>query len=233
MKGYIHSIESLALHDGPGVRVAVFFQGCKLRCLYCHNPDSWQFNKERPISPAELYEKTLRYKKYMDISGGGVTCSGGEPLMQPEFLVEYLTLCRQAGMHTVLDTAGVGVGGYEDILHVTNLVLLDVKAVTEKVFLKMTGNSMKKAENFYRVLAQSETPVRIRHVLVPGINDTHENIKMLKEFILRFPIVERVELLAYHTLGVAKYEHMHIPYPLEGVPPLSAERLQYFQSVFD
>ncbi|WP_419175975.1 pyruvate formate-lyase-activating protein [Desulfosediminicola sp.] len=233
MNGYIHSIETMALHDGPGIRFAVFFQGCGLRCIYCHNPDTWQFSKENMVSAEDLYAKTLRYRSYMEHSSGGVTCTGGEPLLQPEFLLNYLRLCRDGGLHTAIDTSGVGFGAYEEILKVTDLVLLDVKAVSADGFQQLTGVPMAKAEPFYRALANSGTSVRIRHVLVPGVNDSEENIEELQKFIQRFPAVEQVELLAYHTLGVSKYEHMKRPYPLEGVEPLSKERLKYFQSFFD
>lgn len=233
MNGYIHSIESLALHDGPGIRFAVFFQGCSLRCLYCHNPDSWQFTKENQISPEDLVAKTVRYRSYMENSDGGVTCSGGEPLMQPQFLLEYLSLCKDAGLHTVVDTSGVGHGEYEEILNVTDLVLLDVKAVSVAGFQRLTGVSMEKATPFYRALVKSETQVRIRHVLVPGVNDSEENILQLQDFIQQFPNVEQVELLPYHTLGISKYEHMKLAYPLEGIEPLSEERFKFFQEFFD
>lgn len=153
--------------------------------------------------------------------------------MQPEFLLKYLTLCRDAGLHTALDTSGVGVGDYEEILKVTNLVLLDVKAVTAAGFQELTGVSMEKAAPFYRALAKSGTQVRIRHVLVPGVNDSDENIELLQNFVQRFPVVEQVELLPYHTLGISKYEHMKLTYPLEGVEPLPGEKLKYFQSFFD
>lgn len=222
--GRIHSIESMGLLDGPGIRTVVFFQGCKLRCAYCHNPDTWQMDRGKKISPKDLIKKVLRFKPYFKSSGGGVTCSGGDPLMQPEFLIEFLKLCKENDIHTAVDTAGFGKGSYEEILKYTDLVILDVKHVNENGYRRLTGGSMKVFENFKKSLLDTSVKLWIRHVIVPGITDSKEHIKNLKKVIREFENIEKIQLLPYHNLGTNKYKEMGIPYKLEGVKPMCEER---------
>lgn len=231
MVGKIHSIESMGLADGPGIRFIVFFQGCSLRCAYCHNPDTWDIDGGNEITAEELVERALRFKTYFKSSGGGVTCSGGEPLLQPEFLIEFLKLCKENGLHTAIDTAGFGRGQYEEILKYTDLVLLDVKHVTEIGYKEITGRTPKEFLKFVSALEKANTPTWIRHVVVPGLTDGKEHIERLNKFIDEFSNVEKVELLPYHVLGVNKYRKMGIPYRLDGVDPMSKDRIKKLEKI--
>lgn len=221
--GKIHSIESMGLVDGPGIRTVVFFQGCALRCAYCHNPDTWSFEGGQEISPQELLSKVLRFKPYFEKSGGGVTCSGGEALMQPKFLLEFLKLCKENNIHTTLDTSGVGIGDYEEILKYVDLVILDVKHYDRNGYEEITEHSMDKFNEFAESIIKSNVPLWIRHVVVPGITDTKEHMLELKKFITKFKNLQKVELLPYHTLGVNKYEKLGIPYRLKGVEAMNKD----------
>lgn len=205
IKGRIHSIESMGLVDGPGVRVVVFLQGCKLRCAYCHNPDTWKLNGGTEITPEDLIEKIVRFKPYFSRSGGGVTFSGGDPLMQPQFLLECLKLCRLNGIHTALDTSGFGNGDYTEILEYTDLVLLDIKQTTSKGYVDLTGRNTSDLNIFLEALRKSKSRVWVRHVVVPGITDSVEHITKIAEIINEeVPRVDKVQLLPYHVLGVSK-----------------------------
>jgi pyruvate formate lyase activating enzyme len=224
VKGRVHSIESMGLVDGPGVRTVVFLQGCKLRCAYCHNPDTWALDGGNEMTPEELMKKIMRYKPYFERSGGGVTFSGGDPLLQPEFLLEMLKLCKENGIHTTLDTSGYGFGQYDEILKYTDLVLLDIKHVDDFGYKNLTGRSKHGLEQFLKALDKSEVKLWIRHVVVPGITDSKEHFERLKEVIKYIRNIEKLELLPYHTLGVQKYEKMGIPYRLEGVEPMDKQQ---------
>ncbi|MCM0650659.1 pyruvate formate-lyase-activating protein [Clostridium swellfunianum] len=220
LKGRIHSIESMGLVDGPGVRTVVFFQGCKLRCAYCHNPDTWAMDGGNEMTPEELLRKIMRFRPYFERSGGGVTFSGGDPLLQPEFLLEMLKLCKEKGIHTALDTAGYGFGEYSEILKYVDLVLLDIKHVDDFGYKNLTGRSKHGLDQFLEELDKSNTKVWIRHVVVPGITDSAEHIEKLKGIIKEIKNVDKVELLPYHTMGVSKYEQLGIPYRLENLEPM-------------
>ncbi|WP_097027887.1 pyruvate formate-lyase-activating protein [Clostridium peptidivorans] len=230
-KGYIHSTETMGLVDGPGIRTVVFFQGCVLRCAYCHNPDTWSFEGGQEVSPQELLSKVLRFKPYFEKSGGGVTCSGGEPLMQPKFLLEFLKLCKENNIHTTIDTSGVGAGNYEEILKYVDLVLLDVKHYDRDGYEQITEHSMDKFNEFTESILKSNVPIWIRHVVVPGITDSEEHMIELKKFISKFKNLEKVELLPYHTLGVNKYEKLGIPYKLDGIEAMEKERLKVLSNL--
>ena len=226
-EGLIHSLESMGLVDGPGIRTVVFLQGCALRCRYCHNPDTW--GRENPaaehISPEELLRRLERFRPYYG-ENGGVTFSGGEPLLQPEFLAQSLALCRREGIRTCLDTAGCGLGDYEEILKNTDLVLLDVKHHTPQGYRQVTGQSMEAYEGFLREVLRQKKPLWLRHVVVPGLTDGRAHLEALAAYAAALPGVERVELLPYHTLGVHKYEVLGIPCPLEGTKPMDEEALR-------
>ena len=231
--GRIHSIESMGLVDGPGIRTVVFLQGCNMRCLYCHNADTWQPDGGKTMTPKQMLEMLIRYKTYYRSSGGGVTFSGGEPLLQKEFLLECLKLCREAGIHTCIDTSGHGVGGYEEILEYTDLILYDVKQLTPDAYRDMTGVSMEETQKFLQAAQDAEVPIWIRHVVVPGLTDGEAHIRALAEYCSGIRNVERIELLPYHLLGVNKYEVMGIPYPLEGVPAMNEAIVKKYQSLLD
>lgn len=233
MVGYVHSIESMGLVDGPGIRTVVFLQGCALRCQYCHNPDTWVAEGDaKAMEPEELVKRLRRFKPYYGQTGG-VTFSGGEPLLQPEFLVQALKQCRREGIHTCLDTAGCGLGDYEEILAHTDLVLLDIKHYTPQGFQAVTGRESGAWEKFLAQAQAQAVPLWVRHVVVPGLTDGDEHLQGLMEFVSTLQNVRRVELLPYHTLGVHKYHTLGIPYPLEGMEPLAKETLAQWQKKFD
>ncbi len=226
----VHSIETMGLVDGPGIRTVIFLQGCKLRCLYCHNPDTWNTDGGKEMTVEELIKVVKRYKVYYK-STGGVTVSGGEPLLQPEFLLEFFKACKKEGIHTTLDTAGHGFGDYDEILKYTDLVLLDIKATDDEGYKKMTCNSNERFLKFLEAVNCTKTHVWIRHVVVPGINDSEENIIKLAGIINTIETTQKVELLPYHTHGVRKYKELNIKYPLEGVKPLDEDRFMYLNKV--
>lgn len=229
--GKIHSIETMGLLDGPGIRLVVFFQGCKLRCKYCHNPDTWALSEGEEISAYELVKKVIRYQPYFNSSGGGITCSGGEPLLQPDFLIEFLKNCKAYGLHTAIDTAGYGIGRYEEILKYTDLVILDIKHIYQKGFNELTGGNMEVFWDFIKALNQSNTDVWIRHVVVPGVTDSEEHIYKLKEMIPQVKAVKNIQLLPYHDLGVHKYKTMGIPYPYHHVSPMCTEEMKILEKI--
>lgn len=217
----------MGLVDGPGIRAVVFFAGCGIRCLYCHNPEGWDRCGGEEVTASEIVEKIARLKPYFDRSGGGVTFSGGEPLLQPEFLTELLTLFRERGIHTCIDTAGVGLGEYEKILSLCDLVLYDVKALDAEGYRKICGGDITHTERFMHALAKSGVPAVVRQVVVPGINDTDEYMSRLREYIEKnIPSAVSVELLPYHTLGAHKYRSLGIPEPLVGVRQMDTERCE-------
>ena len=184
--GRIHSIESMALVDGPGVRSVVFLQGCRLRCQYCHNPDTWSMTGKniQEMSAETLVKRLSRFKPYYG-DKGGVTFSGGEPLLQKDFLTEALQLCKAAGIHTCLDTAGCGMGDYEDILKYTDLVLLDIKHYTRRGYQQVTGQTPDESLAFLETAQRMHIPLWIRHVVVPGLTDGDEHLEGLKNYIGR------------------------------------------------
>ncbi|WP_160677877.1 pyruvate formate-lyase-activating protein [Clostridium sp. C8-1-8] len=230
IKGKIHSIESMGLVDGPGIRVVVFFQGCKLRCAYCHNPDTWDCNNSgTETSAEELIKKILRFKPYFDKSGGGVTFSGGEPLLQPEFLIECLKLCKENGIHTTLDTAGYGLGAYEEILEYVDLILFDIKHIKREAYKQLTLSEVDESIKFLEVAQTLNKRLWIRHVVVPGITDGEKHLEELGQYILNIKNVEKVELLPYHVLGVNKYENMNMKYRLKDVKPMDKEYTKAWQ----
>lgn len=232
-KARIHSIETMGLVDGPGIRVVVFMQGCKLRCAYCHNPDTWNMGGGYEISSHELLEKVKRYKGFFKASGGGVTLSGGDPLLQAKFTAEFFSLCRKEDIHTALDTSGYGFGEYDDVLKNTDLVILDIKHINDSGYRELTGWSMDGLFQFLAAVKRNNNRLWLRHVVVPGLTDSEEHIKMLGQFVKTIPNVDKVELLPYHVHGVNKYRELGIKYRLEGVPPLEEEKLEKLYKVLD
>lgn len=224
MIGRIHSLESCGTVDGPGVRFVVFMQGCPMRCQFCHNPDTW--DPRGPVqyewTPDELLEETLRYRAF--IRRGGVTCTGGEPLLQAPFVARYFQLCHEAGLHTALDTAGsLLTPATDELLNHTDLVLLDVKTLDDTLHTAYTGVPRDHNARFMERLQERGIPVWLRHVVVPGLTDETERLRAVARYAAAHSVVERIELLPYHTMGRTKYERMGINYPLEGVPELSRE----------
>ena len=231
VKGRIHSIETMGLVDGPGIRTVVFLQGCKLRCLYCHNPDTWTLSGGTETTPEDIVKKIARYKSYYDKSGGGVTFSGGECLLQPEFLAECLKLCKEKGIHTTIDTSGCGFGDYEEILKYTDLVILDVKHHDAEGFKDITGQDKKKYDEFLKAVLKAGKTLWIRHVVVPGITDSVEHIEKLSKELKDIKNIEKIELLPYHTLGIQKYEKLNIPYKLNSVKPMNKENTKELEAL--
>ncbi|MFW2492033.1 pyruvate formate-lyase-activating protein [Clostridium chromiireducens] len=229
LKGNVHSIESMGLVDGPGIRVVVFLQGCALRCKYCHNPDTWSASGGEEYTPEELVKKIERFKTYFASSGGGVTFSGGEPLRQPEFLLETLKLCNSKGINTCIDTAGYGFGNYDEILKYTDLVLFDIKHFTPEGYKNVTLMNIDESLKFLEAMKRNNTKMWIRHVVVPGLTDDIEHLKELKKYIDKIPNVEKVELLPYHLLGANKYEVLGLKYPLENVEAADKELIKKYQ----
>ncbi len=229
-KGRIHSIESMGLVDGPGIRTVLFLQGCGLRCKYCHNPDTWQRHAGKEMDVTEIMKKLRRFQPYYG-KAGGVTCSGGEPLLQIEFVTELFKACKKENISTCLDTAGYGFGNYEELLKVTDLVLFDVKHYLPEEYKALTGGDFSIPTDFLNAVKQSKTPLWIRHVVVPNITDTEEHIKGLGEYIRAIPNVEKVELLPYHTLGVEKYSVMGADYPLKDTLPMCKEKTKELQKM--
>ncbi|CEM61365.1 pyruvate formate lyase-activating protein [Treponema phagedenis] len=228
----IHSHESFGTVDGPGIRYVVFLQGCPLRCKYCHNCDTW-FQKDAKFveTAEETFEKIIKYKRF--IRSGGVTVTGGEPLMQPEYVCELFKLCKKEGIHTAIDTSGIYLNdAVREALKVTDLVLLDYKAADPETHLELTGVPQQPILNFLAYLCEINMPMWIRHVVIPGITDKPEDLEKIASFIKTLPNVERTEILPYHTLGVYKWKQMGKPYPLEGVPPLPKEKYEMAKKIF-
>ncbi len=225
--GRISSEESMGLVDGPGIRYVVFLQGCQLRCKYCHNPETWDMTKPSfMLSADELIKKVLRFKPYFG-SKGGITFSGGEPLLQPDFLKECLALCKENSLHTVIDTAGVGISDemvMSEILSLCDLVILDIKSSDEEKYRELTGQPMTRFKNFLSLTQKLNKKLWLRQVIVPGLNDNEENIEHLANFIKPIKNVERIELLPYKSLGESKYKTLKIKYPLEGLENMDEER---------
>lgn len=229
MQGYIDSIETMGLVDGPGIRMVVFLKGCKLRCLYCHNPETWDYVHAKIMTSDDIVEKVKNNMSYY--KNGGITFSGGEPLLQADFLIECLKKCKELGVHTALDTAGVGIGKYDEILEYTDLVILDIKALTDESAIYMTGSDLTESKKFIEAVKRKNKPLWIRQVVVRGINDNVEYMKNLKEYLKQFNTIEKIELLPYHLYGVEKYKKLNIPYRLEGVEPLHDEDMEPFMAI--
>ena len=227
--GRIHSVETFGTVDGPGIRFVVFFQGCPMRCKYCHNPDSWDASGGTETTAEALVAEALQYKQYFG-TRGGVTATGGEPLLQLDFLLELFGLLKKKGIHTCLDTSGICFREederYRKLLEVTDLVLLDIKHIDAEAHKALTGQKIDAPLKFAEFLSDNRKPVWIRHVLVPGITDDDGALRALKAFLGTLTNVEKVEVLPYHTMGVDKYEKLGIPYPLAGVQAPSRERAE-------
>ena len=229
--GKIHSIESFGTVDGPGIRFVAFLQGCPLRCAYCHNPDTWDLSAKTKYeyTPEQLFEEAIKYKNF--IKSGGVTLTGGEPLMQPDFAREYFRLCQEAGIHTTLDTAGSIITEKSlSVLDYANLVMLDIKALDAELCKQVCGNDGSSTLRFLEELQRRNIPTWIRHVVVPTLTDDDDKIKALIEFLKPYSVVEKIEWLPYHTLGVFKYKELGIPYPLDGVEAVKKSRIQEIKS---
>ena len=237
MTGRVHSFESFGTVDGPGIRFVIFFQGCPLRCQYCHNPDTWA-NGGKEYTADEIIAQALRYKNYFG-DKGGVTATGGEPLIQIDFITELFAKLKAKGIHTCIDTSGItfnpsskeSVEKHEKLLAVTDLIMLDIKHIDDDACQKLTGKSNANTLAFAKFISDNGKPMWIRQVLVPNVTDDEESLRRTRAFIDTLKTVEKVEVLPYHTLGEVKYEKLGIDYPLKGVETPAKERVLYAKRI--
>lgn len=221
--GSIDSIETFGLVDGPGIRTVVFLSGCKLRCKYCHNPETWKMGKHN-ITAEELSKKIIRNKPYFKRNNGGVTFSGGEPLLQSDFIIEVSKILKREGIHIALDTAGVGNGNYEAILEYIDLVLLDVKHTNAIGYKELTGGAIDETLKFIEVCNKLKKKIWIRQVIVPGIMDNDQYLDELVQFVRKIDNVEKIEFLPYHKLGDEKYDKLGIINPYRDKSAMDEEK---------
>ncbi len=223
LTGNIHSFESFGTLDGPGIRSVIFLQGCRLRCLYCHNPDTWQENAGTPMAAQALLNRVLRYKPYFESSGGGVTVSGGEPLLQAPFVAGLFRLLKKENIHTCLDTSGFSPNTdpalLDELLAYTDLVLLSVKHMDSAEHFRLTGQSNHETLGFARHLSEHHIPVWLRYVIVPGYTDGPEDIKKFTAFASSLTNVQKIEYLPFHKMGEYKWQALCLPYRLKSVQP--------------
>ena len=223
--GKIHSIETCGTVDGPGIRFVVFTQGCPMRCLYCHNPDSWGVNSGEEMTASQILEK---YEGVKEFCKGGITVTGGEPLVQAEFVTKLFKKAKEKNIHTALDTSGILFNTetpekIDTLLQYTDLVLLDIKHIDNEEHKKLTGHSNKSVLDFAKYLSEIEKPVWIRHVVVPGITYNETYLKKLGEFLSELKNIKALDVLPYHNMAIPKYEALGIPYQLKNTTPLSKE----------
>lgn len=223
--GFIHSYETFGTVDGPGIRFVIFLQGCPLRCCYCHNPDTWNIsNSLIKETPLEVFKRIEKYKKFFG-KNGGVTISGGEPLLQDKFICELFKLCRKNGIHTTLDTSGyIFNNKVKEVLSYTDLVLLDIKSINPEIYKKITCVELNNTLVFADFLEKNKIDFWVRHVVIPELTDNNKDLKDLAEYLSKFKYLKKVEILPYHNLGILKYEKLGIEYPLKGTENLSKER---------
>lgn len=231
IKGRIHSVESFGSADGPGVRYIVFLKGCNMRCQYCHNPDTWAKDGGELMTPEEVLKKALRYKTYWK-EKGGITVSGGEALLQIDFVTELFRLAKEKGVNTCLDTSGNPFSmeepfksKFDELMKYTDLFMLDIKHIDDTAHRKLTGQTNQNILEMAAYLSDHGKAMWIRHVLVPGITTEEDELHRLRSFLDTLKTVERVEVLPYHTLGVFKWKELGIPYQLEGVDPPTKEQI--------
>lgn len=235
--GFIHSIESFGTVDGPGIRFVVFFQGCPMRCLYCHNPDTWHLTDGQQMTVEEILAQFRKNKAFY--TKGGITATGGEPLMQLDFLTALFEAAKAEGVHTCLDTSGITFRPEEEqlterfdrLMDATDLIMLDLKQVIPERHKALTGQSNENILAFARYASEKGKRLWIRHVVVPGWTDDEESLTALGRFMAELNSVKALDVLPYHTLGVHKYQQMGVPYPLEGVEPLEQMDAERARSV--
>lgn len=233
IKGRLHSIETFGAVDGPGIRTVFFMQGCPARCAYCHNPDSWKLDGGRDVEIGELVHRAKRGKAYYG-KEGGVTFSGGEPLLQGEFLLEAIKAIKEENLHVAIDTSGTYLDEHsEAAIAAADLVLLDIKHVDPVEFKKLTGRSQETLLPLIDIINRLEKPVWIRQVIMPDYNDTEEYIEALNGFLKQIKTIEKVELLGYHSMAVKKYDKLGMEYKLRDMKPMNKTRLQELKALVD
>lgn len=226
MRGRIHSVDSFGTVDGPGIRLVIFFQGCPMRCLYCHNPDTWEVNAGNEMSAEELLQMYQRNRSFYQ--NGGITATGGEPMQQLQFLTELFETAKAEGIHTCLDTSGICFDpehpeGTERLLAATDLVMLDIKHINDERHRKLTGHSNRRILAFAEYVSSKGVPLWIRHVILPGWTDSAEELEALGRYIGGLTSLKALDVLAYHDMGRGKYKALQIPYPLPDTKPVTQE----------
>lgn len=227
----INSVETMGLVDGPGIRVVIFMQGCNLRCLYCHNPETWCKESDNAMSVDEVVEKVLKYKNYIS-KNGGVTFSGGEPLLQSEFIYECCKRLKEENIHICIDTSGVG-RNYTNLIDLVDLFIVDVKSIYEDEYKYITGYSIDEYSKFMCLLQSKNKKIWLRQVVVPTINDDEKHMEDLAMYVKGLKNIEKVELLPYHTMGKDKYIKLNIKYRLEDIENMSKTKLEYLKTVLN
>lgn len=230
IKGSIGKIETLGLVDGPGVRVVVFLNGCKLRCKYCHNPELWNIN-EFNYTPEELTREILKYKEYFE-NNGGVTFSGGEAIIQDKFLIETCKLLKKENINIALDTAGVGNGNYEEVLKYIDLVILDIKELDKEKYLELTGKEINESLKFIKEVQRLNKKLWIRQVIITDYNDNEEYIKNLAIYLKSLKNIKKIEFLPFHNLAETKYEKLNISYPYKNKKAMDKEKCEKLYNKF-
>lgn len=220
VRGRIHSIETMGTVDGPGIRYVVFMQGCPMRCIFCHNRDAWDPKGGTEMTVEELVRDIEKYKSFMEFSGGGVTATGGEPTLQPQFLTKLFEEVKKLGLNTAIDTSGCAeISKVVELLELTDLVLLSIKHVREDKHIELTGVGLKMIWEFLNYLREIKKPLWIRYVIIPGYTDDEEDIRELAKKLKEYDNIQLVEVLPYHDMGVYKWESMGLEYPLKHVKP--------------
>lgn len=226
MEGRVSSVQSMGAVDGPGLRYVVFLQGCPLRCAYCHNPETWNLTGGTPYTAEDLCKTILRYRPYFG-ENGGVTVSGGEPLLQPEFVAELFRCLHEHNIHTALDTAGAGdLSRAKQVLKHTDLVLCDIKFPTEAQYKAHCGGSLQHTVDFMRLTESMHIPLWVRHVVAPGLSDTVESLRAVKALAESFSNLEKIEWLPFKNICAAKYKALHIPFPMGDKPSFSQNHVE-------
>lgn len=226
MKGYLHSIETMGAVDGPGIRTVAFLQGCPAQCIYCHNPDTWEIGKGKIYEPIDIVIMAKRYKTYYG-EEGGVTFSGGEPLLQGEFIVECMKQLKEIGINSIIDTSGTYVDRFtEEAIRQAHMVILDIKHTDPNTFYDVTSITQDPLLKLIEIMNTQNKNVWVRQVVVPGLNDTEDNVRELNHFVKRIKHVQKVELLGYHSMGIDKWENLNMEYKLKDVKPMNPTRLK-------
>ncbi len=237
VKGYVHSTESFGTVDGPGIRFVIFLSGCPMRCLYCHNPDTWEMKSGREMTADEVLAEYDEVKTI--IRNGGITATGGEPLLQTEFLTELFSKAKARGIDTCIDTSGITfdaenqkrIAETDDLMEVTDLVLLDIKHIDDTEHKKLTGHGNERVLNFLDYLSRKNKPVWIRHVVVPGITLNDKYLEQLGFEIGHYRNIKALDILPYHDMGKAKYAELNMEYPLKGTEPATKEQAHHAREV--
>lgn len=237
--GKIHSFESFGTVDGPGIRFVIFLKGCPLRCQYCHNPDTWSQSNAKEVESSEIVKMVLKYKNYF-ANGGGVTVTGGEPLLQIDFVIDLFKLLKKENIHTCVDTSGYMFDGSVNMTHkhlelnkVCDLFLVDIKHMNDLEHLKLTSKSNANTFKFVEFLEECGKPMWIRHVLIPGITTEESQLQELHSYLQSFKMVEKIEILPYHKLGVDKYAQMGLEYPLKGVEAPTKDEIKRAKEILE